>query len=125
QRPTGAMEVAGAEEVVLDALVVWEHIAPAPSGIALRLPFIEIRGLAADIDHGVDRARSAQQLSAWHVIGATAECRDRLGPVHPIDAWIVVGLAVTDGDLHPEAAIGRARLEQQHAVTPVLAEPAR
>ncbi len=73
QRPAGAVPRAGAERMVLHALVERQHVVPAPAGIAHRRPVVVVAGLAARIDHGVDRAGAAQHLAAREIVGAVVE----------------------------------------------------
>src|SRR6202030_1665359 len=51
----GAVEPMGAARRVLGASEIWQHIVERPAGIAELAPMVEIFGLAADIDHAVDR----------------------------------------------------------------------
>ena len=79
--------------------------------------------LAADVDHGVDRARPAEHLAARPVARAPAEPRHRVGHEHPVDSRVVEGLAVADRHPDPEAAVAAAGLEQQHPEPPVRGQP--
>src|SRR5260370_39517662 len=119
------MVLALSQGVVLDRSVVREDILPRPAAIAERLPFVEVLALTADIDHGIDRTRPAQDLSARPVIDAVREPRNGFGAVHPVEAAIIEGLAVADRDLHPNSPIRRPRFQQEHAMTSVLRETAR
>ena len=51
----GAIGV-GPTLVVLGFLEIGQHVLPSPAGIALRRPVVEVFGLAANEDHGVDGA---------------------------------------------------------------------
>ena len=123
QWAAGAMPGAGAQRVILHALVDRQDVAPSPARIALRLPIVEIARLAAGIDHGVDRARPAQNLAAGKVVVAAAQTRNRLALIHPVHAAVIEGLAVADRQLDPESPVRGPGLEQQDATAATLREP--
>ncbi len=125
ERTAGAAPFAGSERAVLHPAKVRQHVTPAPAGIALRLPRVEIAGLPAHEHHRVDRARAAQELPARPVPGAIAERGFGLGPVHPVDARIVEALAVADRHPDAEAVVAAAGFEQQHAMAAVGREAIR
>ncbi len=116
------MMLAFAERMVLEPAVAGKHIPPAPATIAEGFPFVEILRLAADIDHGVDRARPAEELAARPIIDAAGEPRNRLGQVSPVDARVMEGPAVADRDVHPGPAVRRPGFEEQHPMPCALAE---
>src|SRR5882672_214800 len=68
-----AVTVVGAVHEVLVLLEIGQHIVPAPAGIAELAPVIVVAGLAAHVDHAVDRGAAAEHLAARIVDGATAE----------------------------------------------------
>jgi len=74
---------------------------------------IEILGLAADIDHAVDRRRAAQHLAARPEDAAVGGTRVGLGLIAPVDARIGEGLAKAQRDVNPAVLVLTARLEQQ------------
>src|SRR5258708_27486498 len=96
ERAMCAMIFALPQGVVLDPPVVREDILPRPAAIAERLPFVEVLALTTDIDHGIDRTRPAQDLSARPIIDALREPGNRLGDVHPVEAAVIEGLAVAN-----------------------------
>ena len=59
ERAAGAAELIGAGLIVLDRLVGLKNFGPIPAGISRRPPVPVIIGMAADIDHGIDRAGAA------------------------------------------------------------------
>src|SRR5665647_1201067 len=90
QRPAGTVPRGGAKIVVFHLAIETQDIRPAPAVIAERRPAVVIRGLAARVDHGVDRARSADDLAARLIDLATGEPGLRLGFVHPVHGRIVI-----------------------------------
>ena len=73
QRPAGAVEVVGAARIVLGALEVGQHRVVVPALAAALAPFVVVGGVAAHIDHAVDRAGAAQHLAARLVHDAVVE----------------------------------------------------
>ena len=86
---------------------------------------VEIFGLAADIDHAVDRRGTAEHLAARPKHAAIAGARIGLGLVAPIDRGVGEGLAKTERNVDPAVAVLAAGLEQEHAHRRILAEPRR
>ena len=123
QRPAPSAIGGIARGIILDRLVGGQHLVEAPAGIAGALPVLVVLGMAADIDHGIDRGGAAQDLAARIVVALPVEAGIGLGLVHPVDAGVVEGLAIAQGHLHEEAAVAAARLQHQHAVAPVRREP--
>src|ERR1700685_945496 len=79
QFAVAAMRGACASLLIFAALEEGQNIAPAPSDIAALRPAVEIARMAADVEHAVDRARSAQHLAARPVHGAVLKPGLRLG----------------------------------------------
>src|SRR4029077_11603180 len=78
------MKIISAALVTLRALEVGQDLLPRPALASKRCPVVIVGVMAADIDHAVDRARSAQRLAARLVAAASVEpkLRHRLeGPV--------------------------------------------
>src|SRR5205085_4623785 len=96
-----------------------------PAGIAELPPVVEIFGLAADIDHAVDRRGTAEHLAARPEYAAIPGAGIGLGLVAPIDRRVGEGLAKTERDVDPAIAVLAAGLEQEHARRRILAEPRR
>src|SRR3546814_2488512 len=68
----GAVVCIGAVHIALGALEIGEHRVPAPAGRAEFGPAIVIPCIAADVEHRVDRARSAHAAPA-RLIAARSE----------------------------------------------------
>ena len=109
------MMIAGAEEMMLVLLVDRQHVVPAPAPQAELAPVVVVGGLAAHIDHGVDRRRAADHLAARIVQRAAVEAGHRFGLEHPVGARIADREQVADRDMEPDPVVLAAGLEQQHA----------
>jgi hypothetical protein len=84
ERAVGAVESVGPTFVALGALEARQHVGVAPSGVAFGSPLVIVTGVAARVDHRVDRTRPAQHLAARLVAASTAQAglRHRFeGPV--------------------------------------------
>src|SRR5437867_13382860 len=84
---------------------------------------VEILGLAADIDHAVDRRRPAQHLATRPEDAAAAGAGIGLGFIAPVDRRIGEGLAEAERDMDPAVLVLAASLEQHDPGRRVLAEP--
>ena len=119
------MMIAFAEEMVLVLLEERQHVVPAPAGEAELAPVVVVAGLAAHVDHGVDRRRAADHLAARIVQRAAVEAGHRFGLEHPVGARIADREQVTDRDVIPDPVVAAAGFEQQHAIARIGAEPVR
>ena len=122
-RPAAATIIVGAGLVVLHCLEVGQKVVKAPAGIAEVAPVIVVVAVAPDPHHGVDRARTAEQLAARPVIGIAGQPRVRFGLVIPVDGRIEERLAVAERHLHEEAKIAAAGFQHQHRMTPARRQP--
>ncbi len=93
-----------------------QEVVIAPAGIACLAPLVEILARAAHPDHGVDRARSAEQLSARPMVGIAGEAGIGLRLEIPVHGGIEEGLAVAERHLDEEAAVVPAGLQHQHGI---------
>lgn len=118
-----AMPFVRAARVGLAALEHRQHVVPAPAGAAERRPIVVIPAMPANIQHRVDRTRSAQPAPA-RLVTATAvqpRLRHRLEVPHRAPR------------LHRDAAghqgaparIASARFEHRDAISAALAQAAR
>jgi hypothetical protein len=99
--------------VALGPLEVRQHIVVAPAGIAELPPMIVVSRLAAHIDHGIDRARAANETAARPIHAPAFHRRLRRGFVTPVETRTgQVGDAGRHA--HIERIVGTAGLEQQH-----------
>src|SRR5262249_1107416 len=73
QFAAGAVQCALTEKVVFVFLEKRQHVVPAPPGKPKLAPMIVVRGLAAHIDHRVDRRRAADRLAARIVQASAVE----------------------------------------------------
>ena len=92
---------------------IGQHIVPSPTGIAERLPIVEIARLAADINHSIDRSRPADDLPTRPIAAPPAKCFDGFGIVHPIDAPVEKGATVADRHLYPDRQVAAPRFQQE------------
>jgi hypothetical protein len=115
ERAAAAVEGVGAALVVLAALEVGQHVGPAPAGIARGGPGIVVLGLAAHVDHGVDRARAAEHLAARLVAAAAVQPRLRLGRERPVGAAGLAEQRESGRAVDQHALVDRPRLEQADA----------
>src|SRR5207302_4043776 len=113
ERSVGAVEPVGAAHLVLRASEIGQHIVKRPAGIAELAPMVEIFGLAADIDHAVDRRGTAEHLAARPEHAAIPGAGVGLGLVAPIDRRVRKGLAKAERDMNPAVAVLTAGFEQQ------------
>src|SRR5947207_8175753 len=85
KRSAGAVELVAATRLVLGALEIRQHVVERPAGIAELAPMVEILGLSTNIDHAVDRGRTAEHLAARPVDAAVGGARIGLRFVAPVD----------------------------------------
>ena len=110
QRPVGAVKIIGPAHIMLGAFEPRQHIVIRPAGAAHCRPIVVIPFVAADIDHRVDRARSAQPLAARLVPAAAIQPRLRHGFVIPIG---LVGLKREERrDACAQASVATPSFEQ-------------
>ena len=98
-----------------------EHVGEAPSVAAHRGPVVVIPGIAADIDHRVDRRRTAQPLAARLMADAPVQPLLRYGFVQVVRPGAEEGHHA--GRLDAHGVVAPARLDQTHAARPAHGEP--
>ena len=123
KRPLAAAVCVGAAFPGLGLAEIGQAVAIAPAGGARGLPFVEIAGVAAHVDHAVDRGRAAQHLAARTVDAPAVQIGLGLGLEAPVVALHVHGDRERGRHLDEDAAPAAACLEQQHADALVLAQP--
>ena len=121
----GAVPLVGAAEVVLQLLVDGQCLpTPAPPVVAGGLrPQVVVAGLAAHVDHGVDRRTAADDAAARVADAAPGQARVGFGGKAPVGAGVGDGVEVAHRHLDPEPVVVAAGLDQQHPVIRVGAEP--
>ena len=102
---------------------IGQHIGIAPAGRAGLLPMRIVAGMAADIDHAVDRTGPADHLAARTDKRAPAEGRFRLGKIAPVIAFHVHRIGQRRRHLDQRPGIAAAEFQHQNACGPVLAKP--
>src|SRR5205814_7222609 len=125
ERAATAVKLVGAADLMLGALEIGQHVFERPPGTAELAPVVEILGLAADVDHAVDRGGAAEHLAAGPVDAPVAGPRIGLGLVAPVDAGIGESLAEAERNMDPAVLVLAAGLQQHDPGMRVLAEPGR
>ena len=121
ERAADRVVLRGAALVVLGLEEVGPDILPAPARGALGLPQVIVQRPAADVEHGVHRARPAQRLAARDVERATVAVGLGLGREVPVQLGVEL-LGEARRDLDVGAAVLAAGLDEQHADGRVLRE---
>jgi hypothetical protein len=107
--------------VVLGALEVRQHLVVRPAGATARRPLVEVRAVAAEVDHRVDRAGAADHTAAGQVEPAAAEAGLGLAEEVPVEARLE-GDREHRGNVDRIRRVGTAGLEQVHRHIRVLAQ---
>ena len=105
-----AMQVRAALKVIFRALEQRQDIVPSPAFIAHLPPGVIVAGLAAHVDHAVDRRTAPQHLAARIVQGATVEAGVGFGLETPVGARIAHAIEVADRDMDPVIVVLAPRL---------------
>ena len=119
----GRVMLARAEEMMLVLLVDRQHVVPAPALEAELAPVVVVGGLAAHVDHGVDRRRAADHLAARIVQRAAVQAGHRFGLEHPVRARIADREQIADRDVEPDPVVAAAGFQQQHAILGIRRKP--
>ena len=122
QRPVAAPVVVVAGAPGLGAAEIGQAIAVAPVGGAALLPLVKVAGVAAHIDHAVDRRRAADHLAARAVKPAAVHMGFWLGLELPVVALHVHRDRQRGRHLDEDAAVAAAGLEHEDAARRVLGE---
>src|SRR5580704_456965 len=83
---------------------------------------IVIGGLAAHIDHGVDRRRAADHLAARIIQAAAVETFLGLGLEAPIGARIANGEQIANWNMKPDPVVAAAGLEDEYALAGICGQ---
>ena len=117
QRPVTAVIVVGAAIAALGPAEIGQQVGVGPAAEAGLRPAVVVAGMAADIDHAVDRGRAAEHAAARAIHHAAVHEGLGLGVVVPVD--LVVGQRIGEGGRHVDlpvpGVIAAAGLEQKHA----------
>ena len=127
-RPVLAVQRAAEIEIVLELAVIGQHVVPAPTGGAERLPFGIIVGRAAIGDHAHHRAAATHDAA----LGKSDRRRIVLAPpmhlqLGPEIGVVVVGLRIAIEHIGRLGARRRVApgFEQQHAQARARRQPVR
>ncbi len=107
----------------LHPLEIGKHVAIAPAAGAHLLPGVVVLGVAAHIDHAVDRRGTANDLAARRHEAAIIEMRLRLRCEAPVVALHVHRIGKGGRHLDQRPPIGAAIFEDEDAVLSVLGKP--
>ena len=124
QRAAGAVEGILSALVVLGAAEEGQHVLVAPALRAVRRPLVVVSAVAADVDHRVDRAATAQHAPAREVEPPTVKARLGLAEQVPVKAGFEYGRKGRGG-LDLELAVAAARLDHRDRDVSVLGEAGR
>ena len=113
KRPELAMELVLAALVRLRLDEIGEDLVKAPAPGAVRRPAVVIGPGAANIDHGVHRARAAEHFSARQIDALAGEAGLRLGRVVPVELRFEE-LREGGGNMDFLSAVRAAGLDQRH-----------
>ena len=114
----------GAAPVVFDVHERRQHVLPRPAAVTRELrPSVVIAGLTAQIQHRVDRRRTAQYTTARIVDDTAIESGFRFGAITPVGARVADAVQITDGDVNPVPVVAPARFEQQHRHCRIRRQP--
>ena len=100
-----------------------QHVIPRPAAIAELAPMVEILGLATDIDHAVDRTRSAKHPAARIRDGASGGAGIGLGGIAPGNRRMVEQFHVAGRDVDQRVQIPSAGFEQYDAAAWIGTQP--
>ncbi len=120
ERAIGAAPAILSAMRVFHALEIGQHIGIGPAARAVFRPVVVIPGVAAHIDHAVDRGRPAQHLAARRYEAAPADMRFRLGGKAPVIGFHVHGEGEGGRHLDQRADIRHAIFYDDHRITPVF-----
>ncbi|MNU85278.1 hypothetical protein D3C71_750160 [compost metagenome] len=115
-RAAATVVFAVAQRMVFQFSEVRQHILETPAVVAVGRPVIEIVGLAAHVDHRVDRARATLDLAARGIDFAVVQLFLRTAVVHPVKGRVVIHFGEADRNLEPQRTVFPARFQQQHRV---------
>ncbi len=107
----------------LHAPEIGQDIGIAPAGGARFLPMRVVTGMAANIDHAVDRGRPADHLAARTDKLPPAKRRFRLCQIAPIIARHVHRIGQRGRHLDQRTGIAATKFENQDAPPAILAKP--
>ena len=111
--------------VVFRTLEVGQHVAERPAGVAERGPLIVVGAVAADIDHGVDRRRSAEPLAARLIADAAVEALLRHGVEGPVVDVAGDHQHQRERRRHHPIVVLAAGIQQRHRGLRILRQPSR
>jgi hypothetical protein len=125
QRPAAAVELGGALLPVFGALEIGQHVVPRPAAIAELAPMVEILGLAADIDHAVDRRRAAEHAASRVEDRTVVDPGIGLGRKAPGQLRMIEQFDVPGRDMDQRVPVAPAGLDQDDPCGRIGRQPVR
>ena len=122
QRTAVAAEAVGPALPAFLALEIGQQAGERPLGQTPRLPVVIVAAMPADMGHGIDRRRAADDLAAGAFDAASADAGFRLAEIHPVVQAVLEDLAPAERDVDQGIAVPAAGLQQQHAARRVRGE---
>ena len=122
QRASRAMIFVVVAFVVLRLPEEGQHLAIAPALVAELAPVVVVGGVAAHIEHGVDRRGAAQRLAARPVHAPVVAMLLRHCLVAPVVGRVLAQAGEARRHLELEGGVRRARFEDQDAQRHVFGE---
>ncbi|MNE37513.1 hypothetical protein D3C80_1313670 [compost metagenome] len=118
-----AVQVAIPAEVILHLEEQRPQLFPAPAGVAFGGPAVVVTGLAAHVDHPVDRRAAAEHLAARVLQRTAVEAGDFVGVEAPVGTRVADAIEVADGNVNPGVVVRATGFQQQDAVGRVGGKP--
>ncbi len=123
QEPVAVMMFIRTAPTALGFLEVGQNIFVAPAGQAHLPPLVVVHGVAARIDHRVDRGRAAEDFASWERYLPAIAMGLGLGLEIPAQLFALGHRPHGDGHMNPEIAVLAAGFQQQNLAAGVLAQP--
>ncbi len=115
ERPLAAMIGVGPALEGLGAFEIGQHLGIGPAPQPHLAPLVIVAGMAADIDHAIDRGRAAPALAARPPQLAVFQIGFRLGPEAPVIGPLIgQQRAHARGHLDQDRVVLAAGFQQQH-----------
>ena len=126
QRALASMERGVPVLIAFGLAEIGQHVRIGPARQPHLPPLVIVPGMAADIDHAVDRRGAAQPLAPGPPQPAVVHVRLRLGPEAPVEVVLVLDqLPHAQRHAHQDGGVGTPGLQQQDLGVRVFGESGR
>ena len=122
EQAAGTVKLVAAALVVLRLLEERQHVVEAPAFVAELAPVIVVPGVAAHVQHRVDRRGATEGLAARPIHAPVVAMRLGCGLVAPVVRRFVAQAREAGRHLQHKRVVGGARLEDQDAQPIVFGE---